>query len=623
MAKAKKDGAKRSVIIRALSRFSDKLARCAENSLLAKILCGYFAVEKKADASLTSALSRKRGLLTDVLSQLQDGICRFFTSNKLKNKFTGFLTDLLYLRTRDIGIYLLSTGLYAVIEYYIIKYAVYDFELDVSVLYGSIGVMILSLFFFSGKALANTLYKNPVLSFAAYDLLGADRSRLIPGEIRIRNASVALLAGMVSGALAFIFPPHRIVLFMLCVIVLCVVFFMPESGAVLTVTLIPFLPLQQLLTLCFVSIVSYLLKLIRKKRELRFGPVDAAVMLLAVLTLFGKIVTVRDAGGTDSLYLLGIMAYFLCRNLLGRRQWLDRAMNAAALSSAAVSLFGVFFRFCGTPEQMIAAKSLFAGAGGELSVFFNSSAVFACYVMLTSPLLLYFALCKKRGKVAYIISYAVSFASLVLTGRVYAVIAFIVITVTVLAVYSRHTLVFTVLSVPVVALAAVFMPKSWYLFIFEKIYTENAVIQNVWDGVFRMIGRSFMGGYGIGSFNSVYPQYAAEGYASQTGAKSVYFQLTAEGGIMMSVVFSVCLILFITYCATAIIKCGDRSGRNYIFAPLTAVLCAAFYGVTENIFCSEVVCILLFAVMGCGVAASEISRREYDYELDALNYGQV
>jgi hypothetical protein len=132
-----------------------------------------------------------------------------------------------------------------------------------------------------------------------------------------------------------------------------------------------------------------------------------------------------------------------------------------------------------------------------------------------------------------------------------------------------------------------------------------------------------MGGYGIGSFNSVYPQYAAEGYASQTGAKSVYFQLTAEGGIMMSVVFSVCLILFITYCATAIIKCGDRSGRNYIFAPLTAVLCAAFYGVTENIFCSEVVCILLFAVMGCGVAASEISRREYDYELDALNYGQV
>lgn len=623
MAKAKKSGVKRSVIIRALSRFSDKLARCAENSLLAKILCGYFAVEKKSSDSFGASLIHEHSFLSDVLSQLQDGICRFFTQNKLKNKLTGFLADLLYVRTRDIGIYLLSSGLYAVIEYFIIKYAVYDFELDISVLYGSIGVMIFSLFFFSGKALVNTLCKNPVFSFAAYDLIGADRNRLIPGDVRKKNASLALLAGMVTGALAFVFPPYRVLLFIVCIIVLCVVFFMPESGAVLTVTLIPFLPLKQILILCFVSIISYLLKVVRKKRELRFGPVDAAVMLLAGLTLFGKIVTVKDAGGTDSLYLLGIASYFLCRNLLCRREWLDRAMNAAALSSAAVSWFGLLFYFCGTPARMIAEKSLFAGAGGELNVFFGSSTVFACYIILTSPLLLYFAICKKRGKLAYIISFAASFTALVLTGRVYAIIAFVIITIAVLAVYSRRTLVFTVLSLPVVALAAVFLPGSWYSFVFEKIYTENTVIQNVWNGVFKMIGNSVMGGYGIGSFNSVYPQYAEQGFASQTGAKSVYFQLTAEGGVMLSFVFLVCIVLFIMFCVTAIIKCGSRAGRDYIFAPLSAVLCASAYGIVENLFCSEVVCILLFTVMGCGAAASEISRREYEYEYSALNYRQV
>ena len=623
MAKAKKSRIRHSAIIRGLSRFSEKLSKKAENSLLARIFCGYFAVEKKASESFGAVVLQRRGVIYGFLSQLQNGICRFFSNNKLKNKFTGFLSDLLYLRTRDVGIYLFSSGLYAIIEYFIVKYAMNTKDLDEAVLYGSVGVVLLSLFFFSGKSLVHTLVKNPVLSFAVYDVMGADRNRLIPGEVRRRSPSFALLAGMVTGFLAFLVPPYRVLLFIICIIMLCAIFFTPETGAVLTVTVIPFFPLNQILILCFVSLLSYFLKVIRKKREFKFGPIDASVVLLAVLTLFGKLVSAKTADGTDSLYLLAVAAYFLCRNLLCKRQWLDRVLNAAALSSAAVSWFSLLFWFFGTPEQMIASRSLLSGVGGEMTAFFGSPVVFAGYILLTSPLLLYFGMQKKHGKLAYFLSFTASFSALVLTAKVYAIIAFIIINVFMLCVYSRHTVIFAALTVPALALAAVFMPGSWYSFIYEKIYTENAVIKNVWEGVFRLIGKSPLGGYGIGSFTAVYPDCANPGYTGADGAKSVYLQLTAEGGVMLALVFIACLVLFFMFCFTAIGRCGRREERQYVYAPLCAVLCAAVYGLTENVFCSEIVCILMFSVMGCGAAAAEICRREHDYEVAALTSGQV
>ncbi len=622
MARSGRNGIRHSAIIRALSRFSDKCAEKASNSFFARILCGYFSLEKTAKESFFASLFSRRGAVSEALNGVRDGVCDVFTNNPLKKKFTSFLIDLLYIRTRDIGIYLFAAGLYSIIEYFIIKYAVRSFELDISVLIGGAFCAVLSLLFFSGRSLASTFNKNRLHSFVVFDLIGADRKRLVPGEVRIRNAAVALLLGMVTGVLSFLMPPHRVVLCIICISVLCVVFFTPESGAVLILTLIPFLPLGQLLILCGVTCVSYLFKVIRKKRELRIGPLDAAVILLAALTLFGKLITVSRSG-TDSLYLIGISAYFICRNLLCKREWLDRALHAAATSSAVVGWFGLLFYFCGTPAEMLAARSLLAGAGGEMSVFFGSSSVFACYLILTAPLLLYFALGRGKKRAAYLLSFAASLTALLLTGRLYAVFAFIIAVTAVLMICSRRTLVFAVPALPTAVLAAVFLPEKLYLSAYEKLCTENAIIQNVWSGVGRMISASPLGGYGIGSFGTVYPAFASAGYGSAGGAKSVYLQLFSEGGVMLAVVFTACLLLFFSFCLSAAVKCGRTDVKRGIFAPLTAVLCASLYGLTENIFSSEIILILTFALIGCGAASAEMYRRDHEDEMTVMSWQEV
>lgn len=619
----KKNGIKRSAFLRALSRWSAKAAKRAKNSLIARFLCGYFSVEKKVASSGAAHLVSRRGYVTQLLSALRDGICRVFSKSVIKNRLTTLCTDLLYIRTRDIGIYLFASGLYAVIEYLIIKFALGSYELDLSVLYGGAALMVVSVFFFSGRSLTNTFIKNKVLSFAVYDLIGADRNRLISGDVKIKNTSISLLLGMLTGAMSFLIPSYRVVLIILCVVIILAVLFTPESGAVLMLTLLPFLPLNMLLILCAVTTVSYLLKVLRKKRELRFGVIDISVMLLAALTLFGKMISVKGDVSSNSLYLLGISGYFICRNLLCKRQWLDRALHAAALSSAFVSWFGLLFRICGTPAQMIAARSLFAPEGGDIRVFFGSSLAFAGYIILTAPLLLYFALEKKKGRLLYLLSFFASFAALIFTMRVYAVIAFIIATIVILSVYSKKTLIFVALSVPALALAFVFIPNALKQALYEAIYTENALISNVWKGTSAMIKDSPLGGFGIGSFGSVYPGYAVQGYTVQTGAKSVYMQLLAEGGVMLFAVFAVCILLFVMFCFSAASKNGDKACRRSIYAPLTAVIAAAAFGATENLFASEIVCLLMFAVMGCGAAASEIGRRESDYELSVISCREV
>lgn len=621
--KGKKNRIKHSAFLRALSLWSDRASKRAENSLLARLLCGYFSVENKVKSSAAARVMSERGPISGVLSALRDGICRVFSKSTLKNRLTSLLVNLLYIRTRDVGIYLFSSGLYAVIEYLIIKYAVNNLELDISVLYGGIAVMAVSLFFFSGKSLVDTFIKNKVLSFAVYDLMGADRNRLVSGEVRIKNASIALLLGMLTGALAFFVSPYKIVLYVVYAVVICAVFFTPESGAVLILTLIPFLPLETLLVFCGVTTVAYLLKVLRKKRELRFGTLDIFVMLLAALTLFGKMISVKGDVGKDSLYLLGIAGYFICRNLLCKRQWLDRALHAASLSAAVVSWFGLLFYFCGTPGQMIAARSLFAGTGGEMSVFFGSSIALAGYTVLTAPLLLYFALEKKRGRMLYLLSFFASFAVLILTAKVYAVTAFVLAVVVILAVYSKRTFVFTAFSIPLVILAVVFLPQSWKTAVFEKFYTENALISNVWNGVMKMISSSPLGGFGIGSFGSVYPEYATPGYAVQNGAKSVYLQLFAEGGVMLMLIFAACLLLFMMFCFSVAKRTDKKAAKRCIYAPLTALTAVSAYGLTENIFGFEIVCLLTFAVMGCGAAAAEICRRESEYELSVQSWQEV
>ena len=415
-------------------------------NFFARVFGNYYGADKVLKSGGAAYVCEKANAKGSALSRARDAVCRVFTESKIKNAIHAFLCKLIYLRTRDIGIFLLTSGIYSALEYFVMRFS-FQRDIGISVVYAAAILTFLSLFFFSGRSLADTVHKNKILSFLVFDLIGADKNRITRGAVKLKNSSAALLLGMVNGLCAFILNPGAVPLVVLAVILVIIILYLPESGAVLTAAALPFAKEEFTLALCGVTFLSYLIKVVRRKRILRFSLIDVSVMLLVAVTLLCRIASPGGASFDGSLYAVCIFAYFLCRNLLCGKEWLKRAFSAAALSCAVVSSVGLFFHLFGTPETLISSRDLFADLSEGMSMFFGSPSVLAAYLLLASPFLLHLTLSSDKKKLAYFTAYAFSLVSLVFTYEVFAVAAALIANFAVLLIYNKKAAVVIIPSV--------------------------------------------------------------------------------------------------------------------------------------------------------------------------------
>ncbi len=576
------------------------------------------ALGKSGAASLCEKLNAKNG----VLSRVRDFICRVFTESKIKNGVHAFLYKLLYIRTRDVGIFLISAGIYAALEYVVMRFA-FQRDIGMGVVYSAAVLTLLSLFFFSGRSLADTLNKSRILSFAVFDLIGADKSKITPGPVRIGNSSIALLLGMTTGLLAFILDPAAVPIAIVSVILLTVILYQPESGAVFIAAVLPFAPERMTLALCGFTFASYMLKTVRRKRILRFSLVDVSVMVLGAATLLGRIASPGGASSDGSLYAVCISAYFICRNLLCKKEWLNRAFSAAALSCAVVSSFGLFFHLFGSPARLFGSKSLFADLAQPMRMFFGSASSLASYLLIASPFLLYLTLSGGRKRIAYFTAYAFSLVSLVFTHEVFAVTAALAANFIVLIMYNKKAAAIAVPSVTAAVAAAILIPPSVFGTVADAVYSKSVYDQSVWSGVWGVIRNEWFAGAGVGSFRYVYPVYAKEGFGDAANAGSMYLQITAEGGLILLLLFLLAAVIFISYCVSNLSVNADKDLRCVIYASLTAVFSIMFFGLTDSILTDNRICTFLFFLIGLGAAAAEIVSERAEYEKITMTYAEA
>ncbi len=593
-----------------------------KKGVLPRIFGSYGKADKVLKESGTAKLCEKLNSKKSFISRARDAVSRVFTENKVKNAVHAFLYKLLYIRTRDIGIYLLSTGIYAALEYFVMRFA-FSRDIGMNVVYAAAAMTVLSLFFFSGRSLADTVHKSRLLSFAVFDLIGADKSKITEGPVKIRNSSIALLLGMATGLCSFLLNPAAVPLTVLSVILLIAVLYLPESGAVMIAAVLPFVRERVTLLLCGFTFASYMLKTVRRKRALRFSLIDVSVMLLGAVTLLGRVASPGGSSYDGSLYAVCIFAYFLCRNLLCRKEWLYRAFSAAAFSCVVVSSVGLFFYLFGSPETIFSSRSLFSDLTVGMSMFFGSSSVLAAYLLLSSPLLLYLTLSGGKKRLAYFIAYSFSLVSLVFTQEVFAVFAALLGNFIVILLYSKKAAVVVIPSVTAAVAAAVLIPPVVYNTAVNALKTQSAYIGSVWSGVWRLIGREWFSGAGVGSFRFVYPVYALPGYGDAPDAQSMYLQIMSEGGVLLLLLFFAAAAIFISYCVSNLTKAADKKLRCVVFAALTAVISLLFFGVTDSVLTDNRICTMLFFVIGLGAASAEIISEKTEYENITMMYTEA
>lgn len=379
-----------SLIISTLDAAGARLHRAVSGSAFARGFCFADRLDEAKDKSLICrAVTSSKA--NHFFSKIKTAFARLVESSGIVGAYRRGINGILCSQVRDIGVFLLSFGLFSLIST-LLKAFMFDYVSDATELsfICVAAMLIISLpMLFSKRSVASKLSKSAAFSSLLSGLLGisplALRTKLTPRA----HSAIALALGTVAGSLSFVFQPVNILWTVLLATGAMTVLYSPESGLLFAIILLPFAPYTAVRIVATASAVSYLLKLLRGKRNMSISATDSVVLLFAAACIcaFGP-------GQAASLFAASLV-YLLAVNLLRSSDLFEKGINALSV--------GLFL-----PSFFAATSSVCALFGVTLTdyipaiTFFESDSV-AMITLVSAPVSL-FALHKSKRRLTTVAS---------------------------------------------------------------------------------------------------------------------------------------------------------------------------------------------------------------------------
>ena len=379
-----------SLIISTLDAAGARLHRAVSGSAFARGFCFADRLDEAKDKSLICrAVTSSKA--NHFFSKIKTAFARLVESSGIVGAYRRGINGILCSQVRDIGVFLLSFGLFSLIST-LLKAFMFDYVSDATELsFICVAAMLICSLpmLFSKRSVASKLSESAAFSSLLSGLLGisplALRTKLTPRA----HSAIALALGTAAGSLSFVFQPVNILWTILLAIGAMTVLYSPESGLLLAIILLPFAPYTAVRIVAAASAVSYLLKLLRGKRNMSIGATDSVVLLFAAACIcaFGR-------GQAASLFAASLV-YLLAVNLLRSSDLFEKGINALSV--------GLFL-----PSFFAATSSVCALFGVTLTdyipaiTFFESDSV-AVITLVSAPVSL-FALHKSKRRLTTVAS---------------------------------------------------------------------------------------------------------------------------------------------------------------------------------------------------------------------------
>ena len=379
-----------SLIISTLDAAGARLHRAVSGSAFARGFCFADRLDEAKDKSLICrAVTSSKA--NHFFSKIKTAFARLVESSGIVGAYRRGINGILCSQVRDIGVFLLSFGLFSLIST-LLKAFMFDYVSDATELsFICVAAMLICSLpmLFSKRSVASKLSESAAFSSLLSGLLGisplALRTKLTPRA----HSAIALALGTAAGSLSFVFQPVNILWTILLAIGAMTVLYSPESGLLLAIILLPFAPYTAVRIVAAASAVSYLLKLLRGKRNMSISATDSVVLLFAAACIcaFGS-------GQAASLFAASLV-YLLAVNLLRSSDLFEKGTNALSV--------GLFL-----PSFFAATSSVCALFGVTLTdyipaiTFFESDSV-AVITLVSAPISL-FALHKSKRRLTTVAS---------------------------------------------------------------------------------------------------------------------------------------------------------------------------------------------------------------------------
>ena len=615
-----------SIFINLLSKFTDVLYDALINSFIGHIFTAYSSEQLAFERGAVRNYFKGGLISTSHSRKIKQGVERVFETSFFINKLKRACKHLLKYPLKVYGMFFISFGMYSAFIYALKTFLIVasptsSNDLLVSGIFIIIALPLMS----SSESLGHAVRGGRLTSAIFMDAFGfKDESFEIDTNRSSRKYNFSFFWGMLAGLLTFFIPAIYLPIGIALLLFFSMIFVSPEIGVIISIFVIPFCslfpnPSIAITILASISILSYIIKLLKGKRIFKVELVDLAVLAFLIIILMGGMITVggRDSFLAAAMSSILIFGFFCVVNLMRTDKWLSRCTLALVSSSVVVAIIGVFEYAFGFAASGWVDTSKFGYIEGRATSLFDNPNVLAMYLVLCFPMLLAKAsdATTKKGRLLGGVSVLCSVLCVIFTWSRGAWLALIASTLLFLIIRSRKTLsalIVFLLTLPAISFIIPLGIRIRFASIGD--ITDSSTYYRIytWRGTINAIKENLFSGYGYGTstFAEIYPQYAYAGMESAEHSHSLLLQIIFGVGIFGLLIFAIFLFLFAQKNFEHIRDGGDNHIKKMSTAAFCSVFAALVMGLFDNVWYNYRIMFLFWIVAGISCAYVRLGDRE-------------
>ena len=322
-----------SFILSCTRFLSSRFVRFFESGFASPLITSTEAVDDFARKKITGPLYKKVGMKKNFSMPARNAVASFIENARVTKLLTAFKNAFLNATFRTVGIFLLTFGIYAAAVFLLKSYVSLSLGADASITDVCVAAItaLAGLLFtlFGDKGILAVTGKSRIIGGLISRNLGVNDSSLIrrASSQPKTYAGFGFLLGSLFGIVTLFFHPASVLLFILAITVAAIIVNIPEFGLLVAVSVFSFVSVSLTAAIVCLTLLSYLFKCVRLKRNFRFGTADAAVLLMFAVMYFTSIIFNGTTSG-EYYILIFTAVYFLAKNLLCSKILVVQAFNA-------------------------------------------------------------------------------------------------------------------------------------------------------------------------------------------------------------------------------------------------------------------------------------------------------
>jgi hypothetical protein len=374
----------RSKIIEFFVAIATFLYSKAECSIAGKILTSYNS--NYGEDSFICRLFGRFDLGKVFFRPIKRTVSKLVSRSFLLEKINDYLKGWLFTKLSVYGLFSITTGVGFVLLQLLKVYGLQTGSLSFLDMFISLLLILISIpLIISHSALNEAVCESKLMKWLLFEWLGCKKEAFEQHSFRNGHNRTALPLGLILCVLSWWIRPIMLFTLIGVFIFATTVFYIPETGIVALVLMLPFLSYSQLSIMIIYITVCFLMKYIRGKRTIKFDPLAVAVLAYLLLVFYN----------TESFWhgVLGGCIFFLVINLIKSKKWINRTLTSFSLSFFLSVIYGLIL-YVSARFGIDYLTYIFDSADvGVMESVFLSPTIFASYIVTVLPIII----AKKQG----------------------------------------------------------------------------------------------------------------------------------------------------------------------------------------------------------------------------------